>query len=170
VLKVLGIVSILSASLAFGALRRKFSRQRLETLRELCESLFLLEGELELNRSPLQELMRFGASRSAGSVHSFYRCLSLTATKLGEHTLSSLWEEAARYCFPELKEDELSTLLALGNTLGRAELRHQLSSISICRNRLQAALTRAEETYKGEGRLAYGVPAALGAIVSILLL
>ena len=169
-LKVLGFGFILSASLAFSALYRRISRHRLETLRELCGSLFLLEGELELNRSPLPELMRFCADRSGKLVQSFYRCLSLAETQLGEKNFCTLWTNAARCCFPELKEDELYNLIALGSTLGRAELGHQLSSLTTCRNRLQAALSRSEEQYKRECRLIYGVPAALGAMLSILLL
>lgn len=166
---VLGAAAVLLASVGAGLVTVRQKRRRLRCLRELRDSLAFLAGELAGKRSPLPELFQDGSIQASGETGDFFRLMRDSLSLLGEKSFFELWENAVKQLLP-LSEAERWELIGLGRQLGRTELSRQLSALDGCCRFLAARLDREERLFRSDRRLLLGVPAAMGALLLILLL
>ena len=168
-MRILGAAAVMLASVSAGFFAVTQKRRRLRCLRDLCDSLTLIAGELEGKRAPLPELIQTACLFSAGEPRGFFKHLREALPQLGVRFFFQLWEETARQHLPSLNGDEVREWTTLGRQLGRAELDRQLSALEGCCRFLSQRLEREERAFQSERKLCLGLPAAMGALLLILL-
>lgn len=169
-MKVIGACVVMLASLCFGLQIQRDRKRRTRCLSTLTEALQLLTGELATNRTPLPELMNWTAKHTQGQASSFFRSMASAFSRLGSESFYELWHRAAMDCLTDLSSDNRDEVMAVGKQLGRVELSKQLAALEGCRNTLMQSLEREEKLFQKEKRISIGLPSALGAMLTILLL
>ena len=169
-MKFLGAVLILSGclSLSAGICRRRWKRIRL--LRELARALFVMEGELKGNLTPLPRLIQMLSSEYARECASFFARMAERLSFLGDEPFSALWADAAEQTLKELSPREREIVRALGETLGRYPLPMQLTALSRCREYLLESERAERQRYMDERRLIWGTAAAAAMLLWIILI
>jgi stage III sporulation protein AB len=162
-------VLILSGSLLLGAVRQRALRTRLACLADLASALRRMEAELAGKNAPLPTVAAMLAGEE-GAARRFFSHLSAELSELGERSFRELWCEAAEEELPGLEGAEREALCALGAALGRYPLDMQLAALSRCRNILEERLQRLRGSLPDETRLSWGLCAACGLLLLILLL
>ena len=168
-MKIAGAALILSASLYTGLLHARTKRQKISCLRDICGALLLMEGELDARLTPMPELICFLAEKTQGQVGAFFSSLSLSMVRLGEEDFASLWRTAMKQAVNFVGAPEMEELCCLGTVLGQYELDKQLSAIRACISVLRTSMEAAQRKYQDDRRLIMGLPAAIGALLIIVL-
>ena len=161
-------VLTLLGSLLLGAVRQRAIGQRLACLSCLAADLSRMEAELAGKNASLPAIAAMLAEE--GEARSFFSRLSAGASSLGERSFRALWCEAAEAELPALEASEREALCALGAALGRYPLDMQLSALSRCRKTLEEHLLQARGSLPENTRLSWGLSAAGGLLLLILLL
>ena len=165
----IGVAAVMLASLGIGIQSIRQRRRRLRCLRGLSDALAYLVGELSGKRSPLTDLILSVCQHTSGDVRSFFMCLSESLSKLGKKSFSDLWRTAAdRYLL--LTDEERSEWIGLGEQLGRTELTRQIAMLDRCREFILLSFDKERSALQNDRRILLGIPAAAGALLSILLL
>lgn len=165
-----GAVLILCACIAAARCLVWEQRQRLDALHELAAALERLYAELSLRATGLPELAETFAHESRGAAARFFSALCEEMEHLGERPFSAIWEQAARGALPELGREDLNGFCRLGETLGRYELREQLTAIELCRASLERSAALLADRLPERRRLAYGLLCAAGTLLCIILM
>ena len=168
-MKMLGAAAVMLASISGGLFAVTQKRRKLRCLRDLCDALTLLAGELEGKRAPMPELVQTVCHFASGEPHGFFTRLQEALSQLGVRSFHQLWKEAAEQRLPSLGGEELREWILLGRQLGRTELDRQLAALEGCRRFLSLCLEREEQAFRSERKLCLGLPAAMGALLLILL-
>ena len=168
-MRILGVVSVMSASVGMGILSVRQKNRRLHRLRALFDAFVFLTGELAGKQAPLPELVRSCCQYAQGDIRPFFQQLSEGLQRLGEKSFYDIWKETAMR-LSLLTERERRELIALGKQLGRTELPRQLAALDgFCRF-LSTTLDREERMIRNDRKLFLCIPSAMGALLTILLL
>lgn len=169
-MRYLGAILILAACAAAGFIYISAVKKRICALESLCTALELAAGELKTRAAPIPELCALLERRSDNAAAKFFARLSGDLESLGEKTFSDLWGAAVEDELACLLPDERQELTGLGSVLGRYELAQQENALTACVFALRASLTHARESYPGQRRLGFGLTAAAGALIVVILL
>lgn len=169
-MKYLGSILILAACATAGYIYISSVKKRIRALEGLCAALELAAGELKTRAAPIPELCALLERRAAGAAAGFFSRVSGRLGTLGEKTFSEIWSEAVEDELAYLSPEEQQELMSLGNVLGRYELGQQEKAIAACVLALRAGLAQARESYPGQKKLGFGLPAAAGALIVVILL
>lgn len=169
-LKYLGAILIAAACCTAGYTYISSVRKHIRALESLCAALELAAGELRTRAAPIPELCALLAKRSDGAAAKFFSRLSENLEALGEKTFSAIWSKAVEDELCCLSPDEQSELKGLGNILGRYELMQQESALAACVLKLRAGLSQARQNYPSQRKLGFGLTAAAGALIVVILL
>ena len=169
-MKVLGLGAIISAIflLALNLMGRR--KAEIDCLAELCRGLELIRAELGSRLTPMPELMRLLEGQCAGEVGNFFRTVGRALPLLEEKDFSTLWSLAADEVLRCLGQRELDIVKKVGTVLGKYELSEQLNVIGSCLRELKAMEEKLREAYPQSRRLFFGLSAAAGGFIIILLL
>ncbi len=167
-LKFIGALLLTAAGLYTGVLTAGENKRRIEAMRSLCTALDLLRGELATRSCGLPELLRIVAGKSQGDAKLFFCALSASMTSLGEEAFSAIWENACDAL--KLPPEFLEILSGIGAALGRFDLSLQLTALDTALSELRSILQNAEERYPDQRRVSLALPAAVSALLAILLL
>lgn len=169
-LKYLGAILIAAACCAAGYIYTSSVRKHIRALESLCAALELTAGELRTRAAPIPEVCALLAKRSDGAAAKFFSCLSENLALLGEKPFSIIWSTAVEDELCCLSPEEQSGLKGLGNILGRYELAQQESALAACLLKLRAGLSQAKQSYPNQRKLGFGLTAAAGALIVVILL
>ena len=163
------VLLVLLGSLLGGAVWQRSQRRRIACLSGLTRALSRLEAELTGKNASLPALAALlaGEEDAAGA---FFSVLSGSIPELGERSFRQLWCEAMEGVLDALNDEEKSAVRELGTVLGRYPLDMQLSSLSRCRERLDDHLEQARRKLPDDARLVWGLSAACGLLLLIVLL
>ena len=169
-MKVLGIGAIISAIflLALNLTGRK--KAEIDCLAELCRGLELIRAELGSRLTPMPELLGLLEAQCTGEAGNFFRAVGNALPLLEEKDFASLWNQAAEELLRCLNQRELETVKKVGAVLGKYELSEQLTVIGACLSELRAGEERLREAYPQTKKLFFGLSAAAGGFIIILLL
>ena len=165
-----GALLIFLAFAGFGAAFALAKKRRIDALRGMCAALELMNGELSARLTPLPELCGLLAGRASGAAGEFLGLLAASLPGLGERDFSALWREAAERSLGSLSGAELSEITRLGDIVGRYELAEQTRALELCLAELRNCLRAAQSAYPGEKKLGFGLAAAAGALLVVVLL
>ena len=166
----IGAAAIMLASFGTGCISVFQMQKRIHALRDMCDTLTFLSGELATKQSPLPEALESCRQYSKGEAFVFFRNITESLSQLGTKSFLELWENTVAQETPYLSHTEKSELLSLGGQLGRTSLSIQLAALESGRNLLSTMLEREERLYQQERRMRLALPSAAGAMLLILLL
>ena len=138
-------------------------------LRRMSEGLAVLEGELELNASPLPQLLARGAAHGEGPAKTLFQGCVQGMNRLDQESFSSLWRRLVAEQ-TALGIEGQAVLLPLGDTLGRYEVDRQREALSAARRQLEELAARLEADSRRQGRVYQALGLSGGAFLVILLL
>lgn len=168
-MKLLGAAAVLGASVALGARRSAARWRELKCLDGLCHAVRLMRAELVSRLSPMEELLRFAASRTAGETADFLTSVLQNMDRLGERSFAELWSDAAEGCLSSLPAAQRLALHRLGAALGRFELQEQEAACEAFLLEAQAALDERRAAFPQRRRLDFALGAAGGALLCLVL-
>lgn len=170
-LRLTGACLILAGCSGLGFWYRRQFTGRVSALRQLCDTLHLLAGEIRYGRGTLPECCEHVAERMAGI---YGAALKRTADRMGENTGES-FAEVFRECMDEplrempLKEEDREEFLRFlsAGTFGDGSM--QLGLIEQSRELLETRAAVLEQENAGKCRVAAGL-GTLGGLMLILIL
>jgi len=168
-MRFIGASLLIAASILSGACAVRMKKRRLCTLRELCEALEIMQGELSLHNSSLPEMFRLLSIHGTGKAGEIFSLLLEQLPLLGECSFSYIWDKALYCCRDELNPSERETLKSLGFYLGRYDTETQIRQLRACLTVLQTNLAEEEKSFPTERKLLLGLSASAGAMIAILL-
>ena len=167
-MKWLGTLLVLASALAFGNRFCAEKKRHMHLLRDLLESLELLQGELELRSAPIPELLHSLSEKASDDAGLFLGQVCEGFSRLGEDSFARIWSEAAASSLTLLLPGERDELVRLGAVLGSLDLEAQLRSLRFSSGFLRARLEEERKTYPVKRRLTLGLCASAAALTIIL--
>ena len=169
-MKVLGIGAIIGAIFLLALILTGRRKAEIDCLAELCRGLELIRAELGSRLTPMPELLGLLEDQCAGEAGNFFRTVGRALPLLEERDFSSLWSLAAEEALRCLSQRELDIVKKVGTVLGKYELSEQLNVIGSCLRELKAMEERLRVAYPQSRKLFFGISAAAGGFIIILLL
>ena len=145
-------------------------RRRVRGLRAMLEALELAERELSFRLPPMPELLDELSRRTPPPVRPFFARCREGLDRLGTQSLGEIWQTALEECPMELSGEDLETVAALGQVLGRYDGEGQREALCLARSRLAHLLEEAERDRDSRGRLYRTLGLTAGGFFGILLL
>ena len=159
-MRLLGSVLVLGATLWFGAYFAAKEKYRLQELAELERAILLLQSQIAYLSAPLTEVLE---------------SISWTAAVMAERERASaeeIWTEAwskkRNQIF--LTAEDLDMVLSFGKTLGYLDKAQQEGSICLLLRYLEEALAQGRKRLEKNGRLYYGIGGLSGLLIIVTLL
>ena len=157
-----------AAFLGFSAAARL--ERRVNSLRAMLGALERLERELTFRLTPMPRLLEELSQRAQAPANSFFAYCFGSLERLGEQTLSQLWNEALETVPMALEEEDLQVLRELGGILGCYDGDGQREALALARAQLgQCQVTAAAERTR-LGRVYGALGLTAGALLVIMLL
>ena len=169
-MKVLGIGAIISAIFLLALNLTGRRKAEIDCLAELCRGLELIRAELGSRLTPMPELLGLLEAQCTGEAGNFFRAVGNALPLLEEKDFSSLWSLAADEVLRCLGQRELDIVKKVGAVLGKYELSEQLNVLGSCLTELKAMEEKLREAFPQNRRLFFGLSAAAGGFIIILLL
>lgn len=169
-MKLTGAVFILVAGVLLGIISLSEDKKSISALKELCNAIDVICGELSSKQSPVYELTLCAASHTCGDVNRFFTYINESLANLGEKRFSEIWETASIEHLSFIDEDCRDELIHLGDILGRYELNEQLNALNAFKIRLLKTFENKLENYPARKKLSIGVSATVSALLIIVLL
>ena len=171
-MRILGSILTLGASLWLGisfALKEKY---RLEELEELERGLLYLQGQIQYLSAPLAEALENVGWRAGGQVGQIFQQAAAKMKERQVETAEQVWHEVwkteAGHTF--FTGEDLDAVLLFGRSLGYLDKAQQENSIRLLLRYIDGALTRGRKRLEKNGRLYCGVSGLSGLLIVVTLL
>lgn len=168
-LKLTGAGLIAAACVLASAIYITGEKARIRELREICELLRLMRGELETRLTPLPELIHVLTEKTEGSAKSFLALMEKELENLGEREFGTIWAQAAETSFAQIQQEEREEVKKLGGVLGRYSVEIQLEQLKGSMDKLTERWRITAEKAPERSRVGTGMICALGALLLIAL-
>jgi len=171
-LRGIGVVLIMGATLWFGAYFAMKEKYRLQDMEELERGLIYLQGQIGYLSAPLSEAMESVSWKMNGQLG---RIFQQVAEKLSEKQGNSaeeiwreVWQKEGGHTF--LSAEDLQAVLIFGQSLGYLDKRQQENSIDLLLRYIGEALPQGRKRLEKNGRLYYGMGGLSGLLIVVTLL
>lgn len=168
-LKLLGALLLAGGAAFLGLSAAAQLERRVRNLRAVSAALEQLTRELTFRLTPMPDLLSALVRETIPPVQAFFAYCRDGLDRLGEKSLSELWNEALDAVPMDLGAEERVALRQLGGILGRYDGEGQREALTLCQARLGACITHAEEERTRLGRVYGAMGLAAGAFLTILL-
>ncbi len=169
-MKLAASVMIVFACTAVGIIKARGLTELDSTYSSLLSALELLKNEICTNMTPLCGALELAGRSSDKPVKNFLGSVGAGLPSLGSSTFSDIWSAAVKHELPMLPESCSSSLVSLGNSLGRYDADLQRLAIERCSAQIAAAQCSLRENACANKRMYVGAGASTGLIVVILML
>lgn len=169
-MKALGAAAILAACLLYAAAVVRTKRRQLAQLRALCGALERMNAELTMSLMPLPALFSMCTGSGREEVDAFFRMVAIGLNDLESRSFQQIWEDALRQRLAELDTEEKRQLRTLGSWLGRYPPDEQSAALVRCLSCLRQSCDQRGQLLPQQSRLCFGLSAAAGVFLLILLL
>lgn len=160
---------IAAAAVYGGGSYTALKREQLNELNALCNTLRLMQDELETRALPLPELAAQLDTRTESAGKALLSGLLRRLPELGSRDFQNIWEEcvteSVRY-----SGEAARLLCTLGSFLGRYDVDSQSEAIRSCREAMEKLHTAAAEALPQTRRLGMGLALTSGALIVITLI
>lgn len=170
-LKLLGILCILSGSTGLGIRFAKELDLRLQELSELQKLMLVLKGEIRCMHRPLPEAFFHLSARASSPFCDFFRHTSEELQKRHGHTAEEIWKKNMGQDLKSLHISmrEWSEFEKLGSMLGYLDVEMQVDTLDYYLEQLKLSAAGALETAKSRRRL-YQYMGVLGGAALVILI
>lgn len=171
-IRILGIVLTMGATLWFGAYFAMKEKYRLQELEELERALIYLQGQIGYLSAPLAEAMESICWKTEGQLGLIFQQvaekLSERQGETAEEIWQKVWTEEISHTF--LTGVDLDAILLFGKSLGYLDKVQQENSIQLLLRYIENALSKGRKTLEKNGRLYYGIGGISGLLIVVTLL
>lgn len=171
-IRLLGSVLIMGATLWCGAYFAMKEKYRLQELEELQRALLYLQGQIGYLSAPLAEALESISWKTGGQLGGiFQKTAEQLAARQGEtaeEIWQRIWREEVVHTF--LTGEDLDALLVFGRSLGYLDKTQQENSIQLLLRYIEDALTKGRKRLEKNGRLYYGMGCLSGLLIVVTLL
>ena len=171
-IRFLGIVLIIGATLWFGAYFAMREKYRLQELEELERGLLYMQGQISYLSAPLAEALEGVSWKMEGQIGGIFQ---KAAEKLRGRQVESaevawieVWQEAGEQTF--LSQEDKAAVLLLGKSLGYLDKTQQESSIRLLLRYIEEARQQGRTRLEKNGKLYYGLGCLSGLLMVVILL
>lgn len=165
-MKLCGSIIILAASFLFARTRLRERKQEIETLSSLCTALEHMHAKLAASLMPLPELTAQLSRDSRGEVANFFAQVN---GDILDVEFRQNWRSAVENRLRRLQPEDRRTVMDLGDWLGRYTLQEQLTALERSCAALCDSRDHQRKKYTEERKLSYGLSAAVGIFLAIML-
>lgn len=158
-MKLLGAVCILLATVSGFAQLRVALQQRVAELNDWLAAVRLLQSEMNYGLLPLPRLCELAAGQIGGAVGRFWQVLAAALQQGEPLALPEIWQRLLAAQSPDwhLLPEDLPALAELGQGLGSSGLNNQQRLLALTEQRLQRLAAEAEARRNRLARLLGGL-------------
>lgn len=170
-LKLLGVVLVVSGSGCCGWYMAYGARMRIRILQELQQALLVLYGEIEYAAGDMAENMEKLGERME-YFSDFFCNISKRLNQRTGYSLYQIWKEEMKTlsCRAKLEPEDITLLEELGRNLGNLDRQTQLHTLQVLNGRLQGVLQAAKEQYGNQAKVYRVLGITVGVFTAVLLL
>lgn len=170
-LKLLGILCILSGSTGLGISFAKELDLRTQELTQMQQLMLLLRGEIRYMHQPLPEAFLHLSGNAQAPFREFFLHTSDDLLKRSGQTAEEIWKRNIKQYFSELhiSRQEMNDLEKLGSMLGYLDVEMQVNALDYYLEQLKLSVCHAQEVAKNRKRL-YQYMGVLGGIALVILI
>lgn len=171
-IRLVGTVFLLTASVAAGSFAAEGVKGRLRALKQIRIMLGSLRLMIRYEALEVSEIIRRLSDNSELSQLSFITYLQTYASKCfdnGEMTFDELWEKAVSENSGELSAEDISVIMRTGKILGSCDSEGQLCALTGLCDETDRLISDAREQYLAKGKLYRALGAVAGAFIAIML-
>lgn len=171
-MRLLGSVLVLSATLWFGAYFAAKEKYRLQELAELERAILLLQSKIAYLSAPLTEVLESIGWKAEGVIGEIFAQAAAVMAERKRGSAEEIWTEAwsKRRNQIFLTAEDLDMVLSFGKTLGYLDKAQQEGSICLLLRYLEEALAQGRKRLEKNGRLYYGIGGLSGLLIIVTLL
>lgn len=171
-IRLVGTVFLLTASVAAGSFAAEYLKMRLKKLKQLRIMLESLRLMIRYEALEVSEIIRRLSENSELSQLSFIVYLQKYAAECfesGEMTFDELWEKAISENSGDLTAEDISVISRMGRILGSCDSDGQLCTLTGLCDETDRLINEAREQYLAKGKLYRALGAVAGAFIAIML-
>lgn len=172
-IKIIGLIIVVSSSIFAGRVLGNRVKLRVEELIYLKKLLLMFRGELEYKNAMLPEAFLSVANRAKTPYNKVFNELSIATEDNCTSTMSSVFASVlSKYLTGNtyLKNEDLLKLYELGDTLGYQNKIMQLSNVDLFLDRLNVQIQEEREKMNDTVKVYRTMSAMTGLFVAIILL
>lgn len=171
-MRLLGSVLVLGATLWFGAYFVAKEKYRLQELAELERAILLLQSQIAYLSAPLTEVLESIGWKAEGVIGEIFAQAAAVMAERERASAEEIWTEAwskqRNRIF--LTAEDFDMVLSFGKTLGYLDKAQQEGSICLLLRYLEEALAQGRKRLEKNGRLYYGIGGLSGLLIIVTLL
>lgn len=170
-IKLIGTVLIMSATISCGAAGVARLRHRVRCIEAIIAALSMMESEICVRLTPMREVLYMLSQEGPEPSQGLFFRAAAGMEKLGSVPFSDIWGGAVQESSElELRRDERETLWELGLSLGKYDVESQEENISRIKRRMENFLLRAEDEKRRDTKVKafFGLAAGLFAVIILI--
>ena len=167
-IKVLGIICLLTGFLGLSKEKVQGHRQRIETLCEIRNLADCIYGEISYSHIPIPDICKENINRSSGKIKVFLQQLCDRFDKEEGKSFDNLWEDVLKE--QGLKREERNCISELGKCFGFHGIEMQLAKLERYRNDMDKKILQYEKNFQDNKKLILYFGVMSGLLLSIILL
>lgn len=171
-IRLIGVILVLGATLWFGVYFAMKEEYRLQELEELERAIHLLQSQIAYLSAPLPEVLESISWKTEGAIGAaFQEAAEKMAARDGataESIWEAVWRKQAVHTF--LNGEDLEALLLFGRSLGYLDKAQQEGSIRLFLRYIEGSLEQGRKRLEKNGRLYYGMGGLSGLLIVVTLL
>ena len=169
IIRYIVLIAIMSCSTSIGFLLSKRYADRLNELRDLYVLINILQNRIKFTQLPLIETFEQigNISVKTGVKNIFLKC----STELKNNKLEDSWKDVIKQekVFLNLKNEDIETIITLGNILGKSDVEGQMNEINEFKERLSIQIKQAEEEKRKNAKMFKSLGTVIGLVIVIIL-
>lgn len=169
-MNLIGAVLILLGCTAAGIMKANGIGETDKTYSALISVLVLMKGEISSRAAALDDVLMTCSGAVSGDAARFIETVLGNFSRLGEESFCHIWSGAAESCLQSASRKVLSSVSALGGSLGRYDSAIQCTAVDRCIAEISAEQKSLRETLAANKRMYVGMGSAVGLIIAIVLI
>ena len=171
-LKLAGILCILTGCIGWGAGKIKEERGRVIHLRELIHIIKRIQSEISYGKHTLPEICLILSEYGGALYQTYFKKIYEQMDQRSGTCLIQIWKQQMEQCLEEvpLVQEEKDILINLPQNLGMPEEKQQAESIGQFLDLLMRRCRQAEDAYANKSRMIFSVSLLAGIFLAILLI
>lgn len=170
ILHIMGAGLIILAGGLLAKSKTAMLKVHIETLSSLITSLQIMRSEINVNLTPIGEIITDLSESADPRCHQLFSKTADLLTVHGAPYFSHCWRAGIAQYSDILTEREQNALLALGEILGKYDVADECNAIERCILELNAGYESSKLRYASDARLYAGMYLTIGCILAIILL
>ncbi|MCR1897988.1 stage III sporulation protein SpoIIIAB [Irregularibacter muris] len=172
IVKIIGIIILLTSSSLLGFVISNKYKTRVRELKEIRNHFQMIETEIIYTATPIIEVMDKISQQAKEPFKDVYKNIALELRKKEGESLGSIWRKAFddKKNYTRLNKEDLETIIFFGNVLGTSDRENQLKNSQLIQSQLSKLEEIAEEERQRSEKLYKNLGALLGLALTIILI